>query len=72
MDSVANGRFNLLMLAALALTFLVTAIGPLGRIFDTVDLDGPQWRVCLIAVIAYVALAELGKVLVRHFDPDGV
>src|SRR5262245_6408899 len=70
-DTVANGRFNLLVGAALALTFLVTAIGPLGRIFDTVELSGPQWRVCLIAVIAYVVLAELGKFLVRHFDPDG-
>jgi P-type Ca2+ transporter type 2C len=71
-DTIANGRFNLLMLTALALTFLVTTLDGLERIFDTVDLDGPQWRVCLIAVIAYVALAELGKVLVRHFDPDGV
>ncbi len=71
MDSIANGRFNLLMLAALALTFLVTAIDGVERVFDTVDLSGPQWRVCLVAVIAYVVLAEIGKFLVRHVDPDG-
>jgi P-type Ca2+ transporter type 2C len=70
-DTIANGRFNLLMLAALALTFLVTAIGALGRIFDTVELSGPQWRVCLVAVVAYVVLAEIGKILVRLVDPDG-
>jgi len=70
-DSIANGRFNLLMLAALALTFLVTTLDGLERIFDTVDLSGPQWRVCLIAVIGYVVLAEVGKFVVRHVDPDG-
>jgi Ca2+-transporting ATPase len=70
-DSIANGRFNLLMLAALALTFLVTTLDGLERIFDTVDLSGPQWRVCLLAVIGYVVLAEIGKFVVRHVDPDG-
>jgi Ca2+-transporting ATPase len=69
-DTIANGRFNLLVGAAIILTFLVTAIDGVARVFDTVDLSGPQWRVCLIAVIAYVALAELGKFLVRHFAPD--
>ena len=49
-DTIANGRFNLLMLAALVLTFLATTIGGLQRILDTVELDGDQWRVCLIAV----------------------
>ena len=39
--TIANGRFNLLMLAALTLTFLVTTIDGLQRIFDTVDLLGP-------------------------------
>src|SRR5262245_38551384 len=57
-DTIANGRFNLLVGAAIVLTFLVTAIGAVGRIFDTVQLSGPQWRVCLIAVIGYVVLAE--------------
>jgi Ca2+-transporting ATPase len=69
-DTIANGRFNLLVGAAVVLTFLVTAIGAVGRIFDTVQLSGPQWRVCLIAVIGYVVLAETGKFLVRHIDPE--
>ncbi len=70
LDTFANGRFNLLMLTALALTFLVTTIGGLQRIFDTVDLDGDQWRVCFIAVAGYLALAELGKFLFRRFRPE--
>ena len=71
-DTIANGRFNLLMVTAVALTFLVTTIGGLQRIFDTVDLSGDQWRVCFIAVAGYFILAEIGKVLFRHFanDPD--
>ena len=68
--TVANGRFNLLMLGALVLSFLVTTIPGLQRIFDTVDLDGPQWRVCLLIVLGYFVLAELGKLLLRRID-DG-
>jgi Ca2+-transporting ATPase len=69
-DTIANGRFNLLMLAALALTFLVTTIGGLQRIFDTVDLSGPQWRACAVPVIAYVVLAEAGKFVLRRLGHD--
>ena len=71
-ETIANGQFNKLMLIALALAFLVTTIGGLQRIFDTVELNGDQWRACLIAVAGYFVLAELGKVLFRHFqkDPD--
>jgi P-type Ca2+ transporter type 2C len=65
--TVANGRFNLLMLTALALTFLATTIPGLQRILDTADLDGQQWRVCLIAVGAYFVVAEIEEFLFRHF-----
>ena len=60
-DTIANGRFNLLLLASLVLAFLATTIPGLQRILDTVDLDGDQWRVCLVAVIGYLVLAELAK-----------
>jgi Ca2+-transporting ATPase len=68
--TIANGRFNLLMLAALTLTFLVTTVDGLQRIFDTVDLGGQQWRACLVPVIAYVVLAEAGKFVLRRLDRD--
>ena len=61
--TIANGRFNLMVLIALVFTFLATTIDGLQRILDTVDLTGAQWRVCFIAVLGYLVLAELGKVL---------
>jgi Ca2+-transporting ATPase len=70
--TIANGQFNKLMLAALALTVLVTTLNLFERIFDTEELTGPQWRVCLIAVAAYVVLAEVGKFVVRRVAPDAV
>jgi Ca2+-transporting ATPase len=70
-DTFANGRFNLLMLAAIALTFLVTTVNGLERIFNTVELTGPQWRPCLIAVVAYVALTEVGKFVLNRVGGEG-
>ncbi len=70
-ETIANGRFNLLMLAAVALTLLVTTVPALQRIFDTVELNGDQWRACLVAVGAYVALTEVGKFVLRRLDPEG-
>lgn len=67
-DTIANGRFNLLLLAALVLTFLATTISGLQRILDTVELDGDQWRACLVAVIGYLVLAELAKLGLRGID----
>ena len=66
--TIANRRFNLLLLAALALTFLATTIDGLNRLLDTVDLDGDQWRVCLVAVIGYFVLAELAKFVLRQIE----
>jgi Ca2+-transporting ATPase len=71
-STIANGRFNLLMVVALGLTLLVTTLPLLQRIFDTVDLDGDQWRVCLIVVAGYVVLAELGKLVANHVDRSAV
>ncbi|WP_426573099.1 cation-translocating P-type ATPase [Aquihabitans sp. McL0605] len=68
-STVANGRFNVLILAALGLTLVATSLGVLQRILGTTDLTGDQWRVCLIIVAAYVVLAEVGKVLARRFAP---
>ena len=71
-ETVANRRFNLLVLAAFVLTFLATTVPGLQRLLDTTGLDGDQWRVCLIAVIGYLVLAELAKVLLRRFHPAAV
>jgi len=67
-DTFANRRFNLLILVALALTFLATTIGGLNRLLDTVELDGHQWRACLVAAVSYFVLAELAKVALRFVE----
>jgi Ca2+-transporting ATPase len=59
--TLENRRFMQLIGAALVLTFLVTSLGPLQRIFDTVALTSSQWGYCLIGPIVYVAIAELVK-----------
>ena len=64
--TVANRRFVQLIAAALVLTFLVTELGPLQRIFDTVSLTSSQWGICLIGPIAFLVIAELGKILDRR------
>ena len=68
-DSIANGRFNLLMLLAFALAFFATTIGALQRMLDTVQLTGDQWRPCLIAVGGYFVLAEIGKLIANAVWP---
>jgi Ca2+-transporting ATPase len=57
----ANRRFVQLIGLALLFTFLVTALTPLQRIFDTVALTSSQWGICLLAPIVYVAVVELMK-----------
>src|SRR5512133_512499 len=64
--TIENRRFVQMIGAALVLTFLVTALSPLQRIFDTVALTSAQWGICLLGPIVYLALAELGKLIDRH------
>jgi P-type Ca2+ transporter type 2C len=59
--TIANRRFVQLIGAATVLTFLVTGLGPLQRIFDTVPLTSSQWGICLLAPAVFLALVELGK-----------
>ncbi len=64
--TIANRRFVQLIGIALVLTFLVTALAPLQRIFDTVSLTSSQWGVCLLGPLVFLAVAELGKLLDRR------
>src|SRR5204863_9291139 len=64
--TISNRRFVQLIGAALALTFLVTALSPLQRIFDTVSLTSSQWGICLLGPIVFLAVAELGKLYDRR------
>jgi Ca2+-transporting ATPase len=64
--TIENRRFVQLIGAALALTFLVTELSPLQRIFDTVSLTSRQWGICLLGPLVFLALTELGKLYDRH------
>jgi Ca2+-transporting ATPase len=64
--TISNPRFVQLMGAALVLTFLVTGLAPLQRIFHTVSLTTSQWGICLLGPIAYLAIVELAKLVERR------
>ena len=68
--TIANRRFVQLIGAALVLTFLVTTLSPLQRIFDTVSLTSSQWGICLLGPLVFLAVAELGKLLDRRTADD--
>jgi P-type Ca2+ transporter type 2C len=64
--TIENRRFVQLLGAALVLSFLVTTLSPLQRIFDTLALTAVQWGICLLGPIVYLAVTELGKLLERR------
>jgi P-type Ca2+ transporter type 2C len=64
--TLVNRRFLQLIGAALVLTFLVTSLSPLQRIFDTVSLTSSQWGICLLGPLVYLAVSELAKLYDRH------
>jgi Ca2+-transporting ATPase len=66
--TIENRRFVQLVGAALVLTFLVTSLSPLQRIFDTTELTSSQWGICLLGPIVYLAFVELGKLVDRHAE----
>ena len=68
--TIENRRLVQLVGAALVLTFLVTALSPLQRIFDTVALTSSQWGICLLAALVFLAFVELGKLYERSSEQE--
>jgi Ca2+-transporting ATPase len=68
--TIANARFVQLMAGALVLTWLITALDALQRIFGTVDLTARQWGICLIGPVVFVAVAEVAKLVDRRLAGD--
>jgi P-type Ca2+ transporter type 2C len=64
--TIENRRFVQLIGLTLVLTFLVTTLSPLQRIFDTVELTSSQWGICLLGPAVYLAVAELVKLFDRR------
>jgi Ca2+-transporting ATPase len=71
--TIENARFLQMIGAALLMTFLVTALAPLQRIFGTAALSSRQWGICLLGALVLLALLECGKLADRHLGrrPDG-
>jgi P-type Ca2+ transporter type 2C len=59
--TIANRRFVQLIGAALVLTFLVTGLSPLQRIFETTSLTTRQWGICLLAPLVFLVITEAAK-----------
>ena len=68
----ANRRFNVMILACVGLTLLVTELDFLQRIFGTTSLTAEQWGVCLLAVLVAIALVEIAKYILRHIGRSPV
>jgi P-type Ca2+ transporter type 2C len=66
MHTLANRRFNMMILAALGLTFLITELNFMQKIFDTTSLTSAQWGICLLAGLATFAIAEVAKIVLRR------
>jgi Ca2+-transporting ATPase len=65
--TIANGRFNLLVLAAIGATVALTVFDGFNRLFGTVPLTTSQWGMCLAVVAAFIILSELMKLGVRRY-----
>src|SRR6185295_10174694 len=70
--TLENRRFVQLIGVTLALTFLVTELNFLQRIFHTVSLTSSQWGICLLGPIVYLAIAETVKLFDRRSHPGVV
>ena len=70
--TLENRRFVQLIGLTLVLTFLVTELNFLQRMFDTVSLTSSQWGICLLGPIVYLALAELVKLFDRRTHRETV
>ncbi len=61
-----NRQFVYLSGLVIVLTVLVTEIGFLQRIFETVSLTRDQWGICLLATVIVLAIFEVAKIVLRR------
>ena len=64
--TIENRRFVQLIGLTLVLTFLVTELSFLQRIFDTVALDLAQWSTCIGLALVLVLVEEVIKLVLRR------
>jgi P-type Ca2+ transporter type 2C len=66
MDTLLNHKLLQMCLYAAIAAIVVTEIGLLQRIFDTVSLSASQWVICLVVGSAVLWVMEVGKLVRRR------
>ena len=66
MTTFKNGKLIQMCLFALVATIVVTELGLLQRIFDTVSLSASQWVTCLVVAAVIVVVMEVEKLVGRR------
>ena len=65
-QTLMNRQFVHMCLLVSGLTVLVTELGLLQRIFETVSLTGRQWGICLLTSAIVLAVFEIGKLILHQ------
>jgi hypothetical protein len=69
LDTVNDRTFLITSLISVAASVFVTELQFFQRGFDTVELTGNQWLICIGAVLTIVVASEIRKFLLRGREP---
>ena len=68
LDTFRDRTFLMTSLMSAAAILFVTELGFFRRVFDTVELTGNQWLICIGAAATIVVASEIRKLLLRRRD----
>ena len=66
LDTVNDRTFLITSLMSVAAIIFVTELQFFQRVFDTVELTGNQWLICIGAALTIVVASEIRKFLLRR------
>jgi Ca2+-transporting ATPase len=69
LDTVNDRTFLMTSLMSVAAIIFVTELQFFQRVFDTVELTGNQWLICIGAALTIVVASEIRKFLLRRRTP---
>lgn len=69
LDTVNDRTFLTTSLMSVAAIVFVTELQFFQRVFDTVELTGSQWLICIGAALTIVVASEIRKFLLRRREP---
>ena len=70
LDTVNDRTFLVTSLMSVAAIIFVTELQFFQRVFDTVELTGNQWLICIGAALTIVVASEIRKFLLRRREAD--